>query len=228
LGPGHYHLWKLGIWHRDISTGNLMYWRDENGHAYGKLSDFDLSSRKGQLSNNKQRTGTLLFMAIELLGARSPIVHKYEHDVESFYWVLLCAVLCAKDGRADCPMRDWGNLQMETLSKEKTYYISTPHGDPAFQPAEARQNDFSRFSEVLVAVEDMILNRQTVLRHLNRERPGTLNSEPNQQPEAIPHNVDEVYNMLDEARRKGSAKVPLAKVRPEISGRLGGHNSSMV
>jgi hypothetical protein len=96
-----------------------MYRRDENGHAYGTLSDFDLSSVHGEPSNNKQRTGTLPFMAIELLSASGSIVHRYEHDVESFYWVLLSAVLCA-DGREDCPMSDWGNLGMEALRKKKS------------------------------------------------------------------------------------------------------------
>jgi Fungal protein kinase len=203
LGPGHYHLWKLGIWHRDISTGNLMYWRDENGRAYGKLSDFDLSSLEGEPSNNTQRTGTLLFMAIELLGARDPISHKYEHDVESFYWVLLCAVLCAKDGRPDCPMLSWGNLQMEALSEKKNHYINTSHDHEEFQPVETRQEDFDRFSDVRLAVEEVI-SRQVAVRRQNRKRPGTLNSEPNQQPETIPGYVDEVYNTLEQAHRQGA------------------------
>ncbi|KAG8795332.1 hypothetical protein FRC17_008149, partial [Serendipita sp. 399] len=71
----HYLLWKLGVEHRDISTGNLMYWRDNDGHAHGVLADFDLSSLSGEPSNNKQRTGTLPYMAIELLYADKPIVH---------------------------------------------------------------------------------------------------------------------------------------------------------
>jgi Fungal protein kinase len=197
-----------------------MYWRDEDGHAYGTLSDFDLSSVSGEPSDNKQRTGTLPSMAIELLSASGPIVHKYEHDVESFYWVLLCAVLCAEDGLTDCPMRTWGNLGMEALSKEKSYYISTSHSHVEFQPAKARQNDFRRFTGVRLAVRHMIRAQ---------ERPETWEDEPNQQPETIPLDVDEVYDMLEEGRRDGVNEYPLDKVRPEFSERSRpGHNSSMV
>ena len=210
MGPGHYHLWKLGIQHRDISTGNLMYWRDEKGHAYGTLSDFDLSSLHGEASNNKQRTGTLPFMAIELLSARDPIIHRYEHDVESFYWVLLYVVLCAKDGRADCPMRDWGNLGMEALRKEKSDYIITSQLQPDFQPAEIHRNDFKRFLGVRLAVRSQIKDQ---------ERLETWDSEPNQQPETITLDVDKVYNKLEEARKKGINVYRLDRVRPEFSER---------
>jgi serine/threonine protein kinase len=221
LGPGHYHLWKLGIHHRDISTGNLMYRKDENGHAHGTLSDFDLSSVCGEPSNNKQRTGTLPFMAIELLSASVPIFHKYEHDVESFYWVLLCAVLCAEDGRADCPMVIWGNLGMEALSEEKNHYINTSHFHDEFQPAETRQIDFHRFRFLGV--------RLAIRREIRvRKQLETWNSEPNQQPETS-LDVDELFNTLEDGRRQGVKVYPLGKDRPECSGRSSlGHNSSMV
>jgi serine/threonine protein kinase len=215
LGPGHYRLWKLGIHHRDISTGNLMYRRDKNGHAYGTLSDFDLASISGEQSNNKQRTGTLPFMAIELLSAHHPIVHKYEHDVESFYWVLLCAVLCAEDGRTECPMIGWGNLGMEALRKNKNDYINTSHRFPDFQPEETRRNDFNRFGRVRSAIRALIRN--------------ALEDEPHQQPETIPVNVDKVYKMLEEEHEQGVKDFSLDSVRPEFSERsLLSHNSSMV
>jgi Fungal protein kinase len=213
LGPGHYHLWKLDLHHRDISIGNLMYWRDENGDAYGTLSDYDLSSRRGVPSNNKQRTGTLPFMAIELLSASGPIVHKYEHDVESFYWVLLYAILCAKDGRLDCPMRDWGNLEMEALREKKNDYIMTSRSNHKYQPVPARQKNFDRSRGVRSAVIAQIKAQEPV---------ETWDSEPDQQPGTAAldvDDVDKVYNTLEDARRQGVEAYPLDKIRPEFPGR---------
>jgi hypothetical protein len=207
LGPGHYHLWKLDLHHRDISIGNLMYWRDENGDAYGTLSDYDLSSRRGVPSDNKQRTGTLPFMAIELLSASGPIVHKYEHDVESFYWVLLYAILCAKDGFQECPMRDWGNLEMEALSKEKNHYINTSYLHPDYKPSQTRRKDFERFGAVRTAVVAQIRAQQPV---------ETWDSEPDQHPGTVTLDVDGVYNTLEEARGRGVKAYPLNKIRPEF------------
>ena len=204
-----------------------MYRRDKNGHAYGTLSDFDLSSVSGERSNNKQRTGTLPFMAIELLSASDPIVHKYEHDVESFYWVLLYAVLCAEDGREDCPMLGWGNLGMEALSEKKNHYLSTSYDFESFQPEETRRKDFNRFGGVRLAVYDLIRTAQDLIRRA-RDRPETLDGEPNQQSETIPVDVDKVYKTLEEEHGRGVKLFPLDKVRPEFSGRSWlGHNSSM-
>ena len=197
-----------------------MYRRDENGHAYGTLSDFDLSSLCGEPSNNKQRTGTLPFMAIKLLSASDPIVHQYEHDVESFYWVMLYAVLCAEDGLADCPMRDWGNLGMEALGKDKTHYILTSYLSAKFRPVETRRIDFRRFDGVQQAVANMVLaGAHREIR--TQDLPGPWEDEFNQQPEAIPLDVDEVYNTLEEQRKWGVTRVPLDKVRPDFQGVLG-------
>ncbi|KAG8842572.1 hypothetical protein FRC20_004338 [Serendipita sp. 405] len=131
----HYHLWKLGIRHRDISEGNLMYWRDpKTKAAYGVLIDYDLTSTSNEASNNKQRTGTRPFMAIPLLGP-VPVVHKYQHDVESFFWVALYVLLCvSKDAVRDCPMSSWGNLGSEDLQEKKFFYINISWNYPAFKP----------------------------------------------------------------------------------------------
>jgi len=66
---GHALLWRIGIAHGDISLYNLMYKED---NKYGLLNDFDLSTIliPGDRNPNRQgleRTGTLPFMAMELL-----------------------------------------------------------------------------------------------------------------------------------------------------------------
>jgi Fungal protein kinase len=186
-----------------------MYWRDENGDAYGTLSDYDLSSRRGVPSDNKQRTGTLPFMAIELLSASGPIVHKYEHDVESFYWVLLYAILCAKDGFQECPMRDWGNLEMEALREKKNDYINTSYLHPDYTPSQTHNNDFERFGGVQSAIVEQIWAQQRQTRGSRAQpQPGTAALDVD--------NVDNVYNTLEDARGRGVEAYPLDKIRPEF------------
>ncbi|KAF8122602.1 hypothetical protein EV363DRAFT_1090508, partial [Boletus edulis] len=85
----HYGLWKGTVHHRDISATNLMYYR-KDGKAMGVVNDFDLSTLAGsehEFSN--ERTGTIPFMAIELLdenGQKGLVTHLYRHEVESLIW----------------------------------------------------------------------------------------------------------------------------------------------
>ncbi|OAX42207.1 hypothetical protein K503DRAFT_661385, partial [Rhizopogon vinicolor AM-OR11-026] len=90
----HHILWQKGVRHRDISPSNLMFYFswDSSGRdvAVGILNDYDLSSlKKGP--TGRERTGTVPFMAIDLLTKKSlagEVEHLYRHDAESFIWVL--------------------------------------------------------------------------------------------------------------------------------------------
>jgi hypothetical protein len=78
-----------------------MYDRDnDNG---GVLNDFDLATSDEQTSpSGSERTGTVPFMALDLIHARHPpgsIKHEYRHDHESFAWTLLWIFGTFKDGR---------------------------------------------------------------------------------------------------------------------------------
>ncbi|KAG1799527.1 uncharacterized protein BJ212DRAFT_1251972, partial [Suillus subaureus] len=56
----------------------------------GILNDFDLSSTQDSPSG-QEHTGTVPFMAIELLmkeAIEGQVKHLYQHDAESFIWVL--------------------------------------------------------------------------------------------------------------------------------------------
>lgn len=89
--------------HRDISSDNLMYDKDEKGRVIGVLNDFDLSIVSSLAEEfGTERTGTVPFMAIDLMRyTDKPLVHLYgeflssrfgqqyltmivDHDVESF------------------------------------------------------------------------------------------------------------------------------------------------
>ncbi|KAJ3813716.1 protein kinase [Lentinula aff. lateritia] len=89
------HQWlyeRVGILHRDLSSGNIMY-RRKNGKVYGVLNDFDLSSRVRDMdkgATSKQRTGTRPFMSIDLLNPVWQGGHLYRHDLESLFYIMLC------------------------------------------------------------------------------------------------------------------------------------------
>jgi len=89
--PGHYRLWVNGIHHGDISFNNLMYdIASETGEPVGVVNDFDLATWVDHSTTNNDRTGTIPFMAIDLLdgGLDNRIPRLYRHDMESFIWVL--------------------------------------------------------------------------------------------------------------------------------------------
>jgi serine/threonine protein kinase len=80
LNLGHYALWEAGIHHRDISTNNLMCYMYKN-QPIGVLNDFDLAIVADEHHRlARERTGTLPFMALELLEHlkdKTNIPHQY-------------------------------------------------------------------------------------------------------------------------------------------------------
>ncbi|KAI0320236.1 hypothetical protein OF83DRAFT_1040642, partial [Amylostereum chailletii] len=80
----HYLLWKAGIQHNDPSMGNIGV-RKINGVYRGVLNDWDLATVEGLSSHyGMERTGTLPFMAIELLCIQyweGKIRRLYRHDM---------------------------------------------------------------------------------------------------------------------------------------------------
>jgi len=87
----HFKLWKLGFEHRDPSLGNLMV---DPVTRRGVLNDWDLSYCS-QLPQSAQphgeRTGTVPFMAVDLLSKgnwRGKKPRLYRHDLEGLIWIL--------------------------------------------------------------------------------------------------------------------------------------------
>ncbi|KAG9005172.1 hypothetical protein FRB94_001789 [Tulasnella sp. JGI-2019a] len=108
----HRALWKLGFHHRDISEHNLMYF-EEGGKVFGVLNDFDLATMAGvKHATNSERTGTLPFMALDLLtidGCNGGIEHLYRHDLESFWWVFVWITFRFQNGKLveGPPFSEW-------------------------------------------------------------------------------------------------------------------------
>jgi len=98
--PGHYRLWENGVHHGDISLNNLMYGVcAETGKPAGIVNDFDLATWVDYPTTNNDRTGTIPFMAIDLLdgGLDKRIPRLYRHDLESFIWVLAYITVAYKE-----------------------------------------------------------------------------------------------------------------------------------
>ncbi|KAI9779875.1 MAG: hypothetical protein M1816_003322 [Peltula sp. TS41687] len=83
----HKSLYEKGkILHRDISENNIIITEDNRDYK-GILIDLDLAKELGSgPSGARHRTGTMEFMAIEVLKGVS---HTYRHDLESFFYVFL-------------------------------------------------------------------------------------------------------------------------------------------
>ncbi|SJL08483.1 uncharacterized protein ARMOST_11847 [Armillaria ostoyae] len=138
------------IIHRDISPGNIMWRRTVDGHVRGVLNDFDLSSlRDVPGASSFQRTGTLPYMAYELLINHkngNPPKHLYRHDVESIFYVILLrccryeVVTTQKSSDhkiSSCTTRIvpsqfdlWYTLGRHDLSEKKTLFFVRNHPTP--------------------------------------------------------------------------------------------------
>jgi hypothetical protein len=86
---GHRSLLEDGrILHRDISENNIIITESPvEGAPKGRLIDLDLAKELDSLpSGARHRTGTMQFMAIEVLEGNG---HTYRHDLESFFYVFI-------------------------------------------------------------------------------------------------------------------------------------------
>ncbi|KAN0073650.1 hypothetical protein V8E55_012127 [Tylopilus felleus] len=125
----HLALWKNNIYHRDISPSNLMY-RKVEGKIMGVLNDFDLASTH-ETATGTERTGTVPFMALALLqdeALQGNVRHAYEHDAESFIWVLIWISLRYDDGKTrkhGRPLDAWLRVDAVGCRKEKTDFLES-------------------------------------------------------------------------------------------------------
>jgi serine/threonine protein kinase len=96
---GHKSLFEVGgILHRDISENNIIITEAATeGNPKGMLIDLDLAKELDSLSSGaSHRTGTMQFMAIEVLQRKG---HTYRHDLVSFFYVFIW--ICIRYGHKD-------------------------------------------------------------------------------------------------------------------------------
>ena len=83
---------EIGLLHRDISMGNLAFYKSGD-MSIVVLLDFDLATLAGSTENASQRrTGTAPFMARDVLVAVSPdvmYIHHLRHDLESIFFIII-------------------------------------------------------------------------------------------------------------------------------------------
>ncbi|KAI0776261.1 hypothetical protein BD413DRAFT_610932 [Trametes elegans] len=87
----HSQAYKLGIIHRDISAGNILLYRTEDGHWQGMLNDWEMSiTRAQQELEGRQagRVGTWQFLSVNALNCPGKKI-VIEDELESFFHVLL-------------------------------------------------------------------------------------------------------------------------------------------
>ncbi|KAG2064592.1 hypothetical protein BDR04DRAFT_1109869 [Suillus decipiens] len=139
----HYALWENNVHHRDVSPSNLMVYKTSDGRYIGVLNDFDLSSTQDSPSG-QERTGTIPFMAIELLtkeAIKGEVQHLYRHDAESFIWVLTWVSLRYREGqllRKCRPLDGWLKADAIGCRKEKNDFLITGRYSSTPSPSHRR------------------------------------------------------------------------------------------
>lgn len=119
---------KAGFLQGDISTGNLIVNEGKETQSWPAfLIDLDLAikEKRERPSGARGKTGTRAFMAIGLLlGER----HTFNHDLESFFWVLfwICIHYDGPGNRSRTvpEFEKWSYVDMEELAKLKLGTIS--------------------------------------------------------------------------------------------------------
>ncbi|PKB97414.1 hypothetical protein RhiirA5_433202 [Rhizophagus irregularis] len=102
---GHRNLYQIArILHRDISLYNILIGDDGRGFIIDLDYAIDTGSCQEKNKVQGHRTGTLPFMAIDILLQQS--AHGFQHDLESFFYVL-CWICCEFEGPCGTP-RDKG------------------------------------------------------------------------------------------------------------------------
>lgn len=126
---GHRSLYQDGnILHRDISKNNIIIADAKNdGDPKGMLIDLDLAKElNSDLSGARHRTGTMEFMAIQVLEGHA---HTYRHDLESFFYIFLWIIIRhnpeggEKNLSKESELRKWYAGSYRTIALAKTAHM---------------------------------------------------------------------------------------------------------
>ena len=125
-----------------------MFYLDSDKRVIGVLNDYDLSSLK-HAPTGRERTGTVPFMAMELLTTKAltgKVEHLYRHDAESFIWVLTFASLRYEDGKPLNESRlldNWLTVDAIGCYKEKNTFLSLERRDDDLQVSPSHQTNWN-------------------------------------------------------------------------------------
>ena len=122
-----------------------MVYKNANGEWIGVLNDYDLSSTQQDGPSGNERTGTIPFMAIDLLedeAIEGKVQHLYQHDAESLIWVLAWVCLRYEDGklRSNRPLDEWLKVDAKQCRKEKNDFLNS--GRRKVQPSPSHKSNW--------------------------------------------------------------------------------------
>ncbi|KND90070.1 hypothetical protein TOPH_05277 [Tolypocladium ophioglossoides CBS 100239] len=195
---GHQSLYlKAGILHRDISSNNIIITNPENSGGFkGMLIDLDLAKeRDSGPSGARQRTGTMEFMAIEVLRGTD---HTYRHDLESFFYVLLwmCARCAWRSFRgsdetepSESILRKWEIGSFKDIADAKEGHMTV----------NMLERIMGEFPEVFEVVKPLCLNIRRLLFPFDKDERmmiGTPTGDPERLYSAILAAYDEAIDQL--------------------------------
>ncbi|KAH0829145.1 hypothetical protein J3R83DRAFT_2639 [Lanmaoa asiatica] len=154
----HRALWKGGVYHRDVSPSNLMYRMDKQKQIVAVLNDFDLASTKA-IAIGTQRTGTVPFMAVELLdeiALQGDVAHLYGHDAESFIWTLIWITLRYTNGKLkgdrDRPLDTWLTVDATGCAKEKDHFLNNSKMRNRLQAGAGHEQNWELARDCIMAL----------------------------------------------------------------------------
>ncbi|KAL2888559.1 serine/threonine-protein kinase Sgk2 [Ceratocystis lukuohia] len=194
----HRSLYVTGkILHRDISSNNVIITDPETANGFkGMLIDLDLAKvLDSEPSGARHRTGTMQFMAIEVLRKKD---HTYRHDLESFFYVLLwmCGRQAWSNGFA-------GNRNPPKYSRLRKWEIGTCEDiadtKRGHMFVDGLQDIMEEFPEALDVVKPLCLKIRNILFPYNKDMPmniGTPIGDPDQLYNPIIAALDEAISKL--------------------------------
>ncbi|OSD02309.1 hypothetical protein PYCCODRAFT_1477860 [Trametes coccinea BRFM310] len=124
------------ILHHDVSAHNIMWQPSQSPESEGEfvLCDFDLAvtieggasaPSNTRVATATHRTGTLPFLAIELL-ENPKTLHRLYHDYESLFWVVLWCAMKAdyhtegtKRAAIDELLNEWEEVDLKQVASQK-------------------------------------------------------------------------------------------------------------
>ena len=87
----------------------------------------DIEDEAPQKRKPRHRTGTVPFMAMDLLQHEEPPMHLYRHDLESFFWVLVYFVATHNPARHTIGRIDqWNNGDLLAVGHAKADFLTYP------------------------------------------------------------------------------------------------------
>ena len=182
--------------YRDISKNNIIITDPERTDGFsGMLIDMDLATKldtngKNERSEAGRMTGTLQFMAIEVLRATERnIDHTYRHDLESFFYVLIsicirCGWPTGRKSRTN-PLQSWYTGSYENIARTK-------RGD--MEEGGFEDTILPKFSPVFGCLKELARALRDVLFHKGALYTGTPRT-----PSSL---YDPIIEAFDEAIKK--------------------------